>query len=127
MKALTHTSRGLPLSVLLLSYNLPIPRIASPTDVLIKISHASLNPGASILTNLIPMTFRTKPSIPETDFSGTVIATGKAVSASRELIPGAKVCGSVPLAGMILYGRGVLAEYVVVPAENVVLKPEGMG
>ena len=28
---------------------------------------------------------------------------------------------------MILYGRGVLAEYVVVPAENVVLKPEGMG
>ena len=49
------------------------------------------------------------------------------MSPSRELIPGAKVCGSAPLAGMILYGRGVLAEYVVVPAENVVLKPEGMG
>lgn len=46
---------------------------------------------------------------------------------SRELIPGAKVLGSAPLAGMILYGRGVLAEYVVVPAENVVLKPERMG
>jgi NADPH:quinone reductase-like Zn-dependent oxidoreductase len=127
MKALIHTSRGLPLSVLRLSYNLPIPRITNPTDVLIKVSHASFDPGAAILMNLIPMTFRTKPSIPETDFSGTVIATGKAVSPSRELIPGTKVCGSAPLAGMILHGRGVLAEYVIVPAENVVLKPEGMG
>ncbi|KAE9371128.1 NAD(P)-binding protein [Stipitochalara longipes BDJ] len=127
MKALTHTSRGIPLSVLSLSHNLPIPVIANPTDVLIKISHASLDPGASILTTLIPMAFRTKPSIPETDFSGTVVATGTAVSPSRELIPGAKVCGSAPLSGMILHGRGVLAEYVVVPAENVVLKPEGIG
>ncbi|KAE8443359.1 hypothetical protein EG329_001917 [Mollisiaceae sp. DMI_Dod_QoI] len=127
MKALIHTSRGLPLSVLHLSSNVPIPKITNPTDVLIKVSHASLDPGASILINFIPMTFRTKPSIPETDFSGTVIATGKGVSASRELIPGAKVCGSAPLAAMILHGRGVIAEYVVVPAENVVLKPEALG
>lgn len=72
------------------------------------------------------MTFRTKPSIPETDFSGIVVATGHAVSPSRELIPGAKVFGAAPIVDMILHGRGALAEYVVVPADHVVLKPDGM-
>jgi NADPH:quinone reductase-like Zn-dependent oxidoreductase len=126
MKALTHTISGFPDAILRPSYNLPIPIITAPTDVLIKISHASLNPSASMLTNLIPMTFRTKPSIPETDFSGWVVKTGKGVSASRELVKGAKVFGSAPLSGMIMYGRGVLAEYVVVPSENVVLKPQNL-
>lgn len=72
------------------------------------------------------MTFRTKPSIPETDFSGWVVKAGKGVSPSRELVPGAKVFGSAPLGGMVIYGRGVLAEYVVVPSENVVLKPQNL-
>jgi NADPH:quinone reductase-like Zn-dependent oxidoreductase len=126
MKALTHTKSGLPSTVLRLSYNLPIPILTSPTDVLVKISHAGLNPAACLVTQIVPMTFRTSPSIPETDFSGTVVSTGKGVPASRELVQGAKVFGSVPLGGMVLNGRGALAEYVVVPAENLVLMPKGL-
>lgn len=72
------------------------------------------------------MTLRTNPSIPETDFSGTVIETGIDVSPSRGLIPGTKVWGNARILDIILHGRGVLAEYVVVSADRVVLMSEGM-
>jgi NADPH:quinone reductase-like Zn-dependent oxidoreductase len=123
MKAFTHTACGLPPAVLRLSHNLPIPILAAPTDVLVKISHASLNPGGSIITRMVPMPFRTKPSIPDMDFSGTVVKTSKSVPVSRELVPGTAVFGTVPMSQHLMGGKGALAEYVVVPAENLVLKP----
>ena len=73
------------------------------------------------------MYFRTKPSIPEMDFSGTAVAVGKGVNVSRELVPGAKTFGSVPMGQHLTSGKGALAQYVVVPAEHVVLKPENVG
>jgi NADPH:quinone reductase-like Zn-dependent oxidoreductase len=126
MKAFTHTASGLPPAILHLSHNLPIPILAAPTDVLVKVSHASLNPGGSIITRLVPMAFRTKPSIPDMDFSGTVTKTSKSVPVSRELVPGTAVFGTVPVSQHVMGGKGALAEYVAVPAENLVLKPSNV-
>jgi NADPH:quinone reductase-like Zn-dependent oxidoreductase len=75
---------------------------------------------------LIPTLFRTNPSIPETDFSGTTIKTGPKVPFSRALVPGTAVFGSIPIGEHVSSGKGVLAEYVVVPAERVCLKPDNV-
>ena len=75
---------------------------------------------------MVPMPFRTKPSIPDMDFSGTVIKTSKSVPVSRELVPGTAVFGTVPMSQHLMGGKGALAEYVAVPAENLVLKPSNV-
>jgi NADPH:quinone reductase-like Zn-dependent oxidoreductase len=126
MKAFTHTACGLPTAVIRLSHNLPIPILVAPTDVLVKISHASLNPGGSIVARMVPMPFRTKPSIPDMDFSGTVVKISKSVPVSRELLPGTAVFGTVPMGQHLMGGKGALAEYVVVPAEYLALKPQNV-
>lgn len=78
------------------------------------------------MMQLIPMIFRTKPCIPETDFSGAIVRTGSKVPFSRELFPGTAVFGSVPIGEHVSSGKGALAEYVVVPAESVCLKPDNV-
>jgi len=72
------------------------------------------------------MLFRTNPSIPEMDFSGTIVKTGNKVPVSRKLVGGAAVFGSIPIGQLITSGKGALAEYVAVPAENVCLKPDSV-
>jgi NADPH:quinone reductase-like Zn-dependent oxidoreductase len=126
MKGWLHSSAGIPRKVLKFSTDIPIPASVHATDVLVKVSHAALNPGSSIIMQLCPMIFRTKPSIPEMDFSGTVVRTGPKVPVSRELIPGTAIFGSVPVSQHVASGKGALAEVVVVPAESVCLKPDNM-
>ncbi|CZR56206.1 related to zinc-binding oxidoreductase [Phialocephala subalpina] len=127
MRAWTHIRAGLPSEVLHLSSDIPIPATLKPDEVLIKISHAALNPGASVMLQLIPMFFRTKPSIPELDFSGTIAELGSSVASSRKLSPGTRVFGSVgPLGQHVNKGKGALAEYVVLSSEQVYPTPEGM-
>lgn len=75
---------------------------------------------------LVLMLFRTNPLIPELDFSGTVVKAGKKVPASRDLVMGAAVFGSIPLGQHVTSGKGALAEYVVVPAASVCLKPDSV-
>jgi len=52
----------------------------------VRVSHVALHPGASIILQLCPSIFRNTFSIPETDFSGTIVGQ-----------PGKVVFGSIPV------------------------------
>ena len=121
MKAWVHNRAGLPSMVLELS-SIPRPRISSSTQVLVKISHCALNPGASIVMQLLPFYFRASPAIPEMDFSGIIVAAGADVPEDRQT-PGTQVFGSIPLSQHVKNTSGALAEYVLVEHTAVVKKP----
>jgi NADPH:quinone reductase-like Zn-dependent oxidoreductase len=121
MRAWTYHQRGAPSSVLALS-EVPLPQISSPNDVLIKVSYGSLNPAGSVLISVVPAFVRKSPSIPELDFSGTVVKVGAAVRS--DIKPGVHVFGSVPPLYNLRRGIGALAEYVVVPVTNIAIKPK---
>lgn len=74
------------------------------------------------MMQLLPSFLHTYPSIPELDFFGTIAAVGSSVPASRGLVPGANVFGSVPVP-QHLRGAGALAEYVALEAGTVALAP----
>ena len=122
MSAWTHTKAGHPSNVLALT-KIPVPPITSPTHVLVKVSHCSLNPGTSIIMQLVPSLFRSRVSIPEADFSGTVIGLGSSVPADRRLNPGVSVFGSIPIGKHVASSSGALAENVVVEHSAVVEAP----
>ena len=121
MKAWAFTQRGQPLSVLKLT-EIPTPDKSKlqPDELLIQVSHASLNMFSSILTWAVPMLFRTNPSVPEIDFSGRVVAKGTAINS---LSISEDVFGTIRAGHHIKAGRGTLAEYVVVHEDEVVRKP----
>lgn len=80
------------------------------------------------MISLAPSFLRKKPTVPELDFSGTVVSVGASVASTRpDLTPGSSVFGSVHIASMMKTGGGALAEYVAIEAERVVKVPEGMG
>ena len=126
MSAWTHSQAGIPASVLTFRDDIQIPRLTSPAQVLVKISHASLNPGASIMIQFAPTIFRVKPCIPELDFAGTVVKAAEEVPEElRE--PGTAVFGSV-LVPAHMKGVGTLAEYLIADTSkdsNVLVLPRG--
>ncbi|KAF1828189.1 hypothetical protein BDW02DRAFT_268274 [Decorospora gaudefroyi] len=124
MKAWTHTCSGLPPDVLTLS-SLPVPTITAPTQILIQVSHCALNPGGSIIMQLLPFFFRASPAIPEMDFSGTVVSLGSGVPRDRKLEPGTPVFGTVPVSQHAKSTSGALAEYVVVDNTAIVVGRQG--
>ncbi|KAF2681929.1 zinc-binding oxidoreductase [Lentithecium fluviatile CBS 122367] len=124
MKAWTHSKMGLPSKVLTLDI-LPVPAVTTPTQVRVKISHCALNPGPSILMQLLPFLFRASKAIPELDFSGTIKEVGANVPVERDLAVGTEVFGSVPLGQHVKKTSGALAEYIVVDCAAVVKKPSG--
>lgn len=123
MKAWTHTRPGLPSKVLALS-TLPIPTITSPTQVLVKVSYCALNPGGSIVMQLLPFLFRGSPAIPEMDFSGTIEESGPDVPKERNLQPGIQVFGSIPIIQHVRNTSGALAQYVLVDHTAVAKIPD---
>jgi NADPH:quinone reductase-like Zn-dependent oxidoreductase len=78
------------------------------------------------MMQLCPFLFRSKPAIPELDFSGTIVTSNSEVPEFRHLRPGTPVFGSVGVGPHLKAGIGTLAEYIVVPAERVVRKPDNM-
>lgn len=120
MKAWAFTRRGQPLDVLSLT-EVPSPESSSlqPDELLIKVSHSSLNLFSSILTFLVPMFLRTNPSIAEVDFSGRVVAKGADVPS---LSIGDDVFGVLQPGHHIRNGRGTLAEYVIATHDETVRK-----
>lgn len=114
---------GPPSGVLTLSLDVKTPTLNASTDVLVRISYAGLNPGGSIMMQLCPFLLRSKPAIPELDFSGVIVAAGTDVPRSRRLLPGTPVFGSVVVTAHLKAGAGALAEYVVVDHASVVQKP----
>ncbi|KAE8443284.1 hypothetical protein EG329_002000 [Mollisiaceae sp. DMI_Dod_QoI] len=125
MRAWTQTSAGLPKQVLKLTSNIPIPDL-KPNEILVKISHAALNPGGVIIMKIVPMIFRTAPSIPEMDFAGTIIKLGPDVPKDQEITLGTRVFGSIAVGQNFTKGKGALAEYAIVTAENICRTPEKM-
>ncbi|KAF8149534.1 hypothetical protein B0H34DRAFT_679302 [Crassisporium funariophilum] len=102
--------------------------LTTPTSLLIRTSHAALNPGGTIVISLFP-TFLAHsspaPWVPELDFSGTIVKLGADVSAARpELAVGQDVFGVVPMGAHLKTGAGALGEYVVVEMHLVALKPK---
>jgi NADPH:quinone reductase-like Zn-dependent oxidoreductase len=125
MRAWTYRKRGPVSDVLKLDSAIPTPLLRASSDILVKVSHSALTPGAS-LTWLFPsLPFLARPYIPELDFSGVIAAAGPAVPGS--LKPGTAVFGSILLPAYLLSGSGSMAEYVVVSANCVSPLPEAEG
>ncbi len=143
MRALTIDAHG-DLSQLIVRDDLPIPALASPTDVRVRIHAAALNRLDLWVLAGIPGVRLTPPWIVGSDGAGVVEAVGDAVTRVRPgdrviLNPGVvdrgctcEYCrdGDQPLC--LSYGvlgehrPGTLADYVVVPDANLELIPDGL-
>ena len=128
MKAWVGQRTGPPAQAISLQTDRPVPGAPTGNDLLIKISHAALNPADAVLMRFLPtlLPFRRAP-IPGLDFAGHVVLAGPdAATAAGDLArPGTPVCGALAV-GLVATGRGSLAEYVVVPAELVAPWPRGV-
>lgn len=127
MRAWTFTTRGPPTSVLTLRDDLPRPTQdkLGPDDVLVKVSHVAVFQGFATLMNIFPH-FNANPWIPESSFSGMIEAVGSQV---HQWKAGDAIFGSPnPKHYTKSTGKynGMLAEYAIVPASQVVRKPENI-
>lgn len=123
MRAWTVAKNGAPGDALLLKNDAPVPSPIKSGNILIKVTHAALNPAdlnfMSTLPNWLP--FRRNPTV-GLDFAGEVVQVGSSVSG---LSVGSHVAGALNVMSVAV-GRGSLAEYVEVPASKVALVPEGL-
>jgi NADPH:quinone reductase-like Zn-dependent oxidoreductase len=120
MRAWTFSGGGTPEQVL--SFNPSFSMLATPkgSDVLIKISHASLSSAGWNLMRDVPSILR-RSAIPELDFSGRVVSIGPAVP--TEFATGTAVFGTVSKLGSIIHNQGTLAEYIVLNVGCIAVKP----
>ncbi|KAI8817688.1 uncharacterized protein EV422DRAFT_560334 [Fimicolochytrium jonesii] len=125
MHAWTHDRMGLPAAVLLYK-EIPTPQLANKSSVVVRVTHAALNPVGTLFVQLTPTLFRKTPCVPELDFSGEIVEVGSGVPASRGLQPGTKVFGSIWVPTHVRYGLGALSEYISVHAESVVPVPKNV-
>jgi NADPH:quinone reductase-like Zn-dependent oxidoreductase len=140
MKALTLVAPGAPDQVRV--QELPPPAIRSPGEVLVRVRSAALNHLDLFVAEGLPGASYSLPHILGSDAAGTVQAVGSSV---REFLPGDRVmvnptlsCGecSACLAGeeslcarLRVLGEhcpGTIAEYLVLPAENLAPVPQEM-
>jgi NADPH:quinone reductase-like Zn-dependent oxidoreductase len=128
MKAWTITRVGKPKDVLKLKINCPTPPPPKAGEVMIRVSHVSINPSDfKLMETWIPFRCNNN-AIPGIDFVGEIVQIGHPTgtsNSSTNVRVGMTVAGSVPTM-LILHGVGVLAEYVVLPAHTVVEKPQGL-
>ncbi|CAM1507874.1 Fc.00g047220.m01.CDS01 [Cosmosporella sp. VM-42] len=134
-QAWTYSERGIPQDILALTSRpmptlpppLPLPKdVPTPEEwLLIKVKFAALNPGAIFQMTLFPPFVRAKTSIPDMDFSGTVLDVWHPDASSSRFKKSDKVVCMLPAAHTMATGTGALAEHVRVPARYVVPKPEG--
>ncbi len=126
MKAWIVAKNGEPkdAGVLQLKTDYPFPAPPTGTEILIKISHAALNPVDVHLALNIPvwLPFRRNP-IPAFDFAGEIVAAGPNVPA--EFSVGTEVCAALTVS-QVVRGKGAIAEYVKVPADSVAVKPKSL-
>ncbi|KAH7125534.1 hypothetical protein B0J11DRAFT_528623, partial [Dendryphion nanum] len=123
MRAWIHSRAGLPSAVLSLSTATAPNGVVADSHVRVRISHSALNPGASIVMQILPFVFRGSPAVPEMDFSGTVVDCGKSVPSDRRLEVGTQVFGSIPVGQHVKSGCGSLSELVSVEHTSVFKKP----
>ncbi|KAJ5105729.1 hypothetical protein NUU61_003076 [Penicillium alfredii] len=92
-----------------------LPTPAVPTglspDVMIRVSHVSLQFSTEMTMKMLPNLPFTGPWIPEIELSGEVVAAGEGAPAEvRD--PGTYVVAFQSIPGAVLMGHGVMAEYV---------------
>lgn len=104
--------------------------VAAPGEVMVKVYAASLNPPDLYLRDgyrALPPEWRPDavfPLILGTDISGAVAAVGEGVSG---FAVGDEVYSMVRFPEAFMTGSGAYAEYVIVPASELALKPAGIG
>ncbi len=133
MKSYTSTSLGSPRRALSFHPASPVPSLPdndpSSTLLLLKITHAALNPADLALQLVLPpwLPFRKGP-VPGLDFAGIVVAVGGGVASAADggVEVGERVCGALGLAE-VARGKGTLAEWVVVESGLVAKVPAGWG
>ena len=125
MHAWLRQRRGPACTSLELATSYPTPSLpsASSVEVLIRVSHVALQFSSEMLFKALPVMPFTAPSIPELEFTGTVVAAGSAASSDvREV--GTRVVAYQNIPDMV-FGRGVLVEYVRIPSSQAARLPEG--
>jgi NADPH:quinone reductase-like Zn-dependent oxidoreductase len=125
MKAWVYSANGPPSKVLTLNPKREAPRTPTGVELVIRVSHAALNPVGAVTMATIPSIMRDCPSVPEIDFAGVVVAAGP--QAPSEFPVGSKICGAYTVAAN-RKGLGSLTEYILVSEETAGLSrvPEGM-
>lgn len=126
MKAWLVTKNGEPKDALTLNADYPVPKQVKGGNILVKVTHAALNPAdlnfMANIPNWVP--FRRNPIV-GLDFAGNVVQVGSSVPSGLGISVGAEVCGAFNVLSVAV-GRGSLAEYVEVPADKVALRPKGI-
>lgn len=124
MRAWTRPRRGYYRTSLRLT-TVPTPSPPVGSEVLIKVSYVPLSPGSLYRISVLPAFITVQDVIPELECSGIVVAAGpKAPAELRE--PGTLVTAFLGVQG-VARGKGLMAEYVKVPAEMAVIPlPEGL-
>jgi len=113
MRAWVRRRRGPASSALELATGFPTPALptGSSPDVLIRVSHVSLQFNSEMLMKMLPILPFSGPWIPELELSGEVVAAGEGAPAEvRDA--GTHVVAFQNIPAAVLMGRGVLAEYV---------------
>jgi NADPH:quinone reductase-like Zn-dependent oxidoreductase len=140
MKALTLTAVGGPEHLRV--RELPEPAIQSPDQVLVRIRAAALNRLDLFVADGLPGANYSFPHVMGSDGAGAVVELGSAVAGlrvgDRVMINPTVSCGKCPrclqgeeslcyrLQVLGEHRSGTVAEYVVVPAENLALVPPAM-
>ena len=123
MRAWLRPTRGPAATSLVLSTIQPTPTVApNSADVLVRVSYAALQFSGEWTLQALPALPGARPRIPELELSGVVVAAGSlAPPELREV--GALVAAAYSIPSFILFGNGAMAEYVKMPASQVVRLP----
>ncbi|KAK0667919.1 hypothetical protein QBC41DRAFT_303905 [Cercophora samala] len=124
MRAWKCTSSGSARTCLTLQSDVLAPRLPlRGANILVKVSHASLNPADLVLMSLLPcwLPLRRHPT-PGLDFSGTVLDIGSSLPPDSNIRVGSKVAGAISQWDVGV-GIGTLSEYIVVDAGQVAPVP----
>jgi NADPH:quinone reductase-like Zn-dependent oxidoreductase len=125
MHAWLRQRRGPVRTSLELATSYPTPSLpsASSAEILIRVSHVALQFSSEMIFKILPVLPFTTPSIPELEFTGTVVAAGSAASSDvRDVGTRVVAYQNIP---DVMFGRGALAEYVRIPSSQAARLPEG--
>lgn len=120
MRAWVRSRRGPPSTTLQLVSDYPTPAIpaVSSSDVLIRVSHVSLQFSSEILMRVLPVLPFVGLPVPELELSGEIVAAGDNAPAELRKLGSHVVAFRNPFSAMFM-GHGVLSEYVRIPASQV--------
>lgn len=119
MRAWVRPRRGSARSALELATGFPTPTVptGSSPDVLIRVSHVSLQFNSEMLMKTLPNLPLTGAWIPEMELSGEVVVAGEGAPAEvRD--PGTHIVAFQNIPAVVM-GHGVLAEYVRLPGSQI--------